>query len=136
METPVKELIRCVGGKTYPDCVLSTASESQGRLIESATKDETSTIVSDDVIQVDLQLLLQVIVASQERELRALELMGGVSPLDEEGFSLRPCTLIMARMDLLMQSHVISFTRMASLPLDPTGSRKTSVWSVLETDQC
>lgn len=70
METPVKELICCVGGKAYPNCALSTASESQGRLIESAIKDETSTIVSDDVIQVDLQLLLlllQIIDTYQER---------------------------------------------------------------------
>lgn len=80
METPVKELIRRVGGKAYSYCALSTASESQGRLIESAPKDETSTIVSDDVIQVDLQLLLlQVIVSYQKRELQALELMGGES---------------------------------------------------------
>lgn len=79
METPFKELIRRVGGKTYPNCALSNASKSQGRLIESAPKDETSTIVSDDIIQVDLQLLLQVIVSYQKRELQALELMGGES---------------------------------------------------------
>ena len=76
METPIKELIPCVGGKAYPNCALSTASESQGQLIETATKDETSTVVSEDVIQVDLHsLLLQVIVAYQERELQASDLM-------------------------------------------------------------
>lgn len=79
METPVKELIRRVGRKAYPNCALSTASKSQGRVIESAPKDETSTIVSDDVFQVDLQLLLQVIVSYHKRELQALELMGGES---------------------------------------------------------
>ena len=79
METPLKEPLRCIGGKVYPNCTLSTASESQGRPIESAPKDETSTIGSDDVIQVDLQLLLQVIVSYQQMELQALELMGGDS---------------------------------------------------------
>ena len=48
----VEELIPFVGGKAY------TASELQGQLIESDIKDETRTVVSDDVIQVDLQLLL------------------------------------------------------------------------------
>lgn len=63
METLVKEFLRRVGGKAYSNCALSNASESQGRLIESAPKDETSRIVSDDVVQVDLQLLLQVTVS-------------------------------------------------------------------------
>lgn len=79
METLVKEFIRRVGGKACSNCALSNASESQGRLVESAPKDETSRIVLDDVVQVDLQLLLQVIVSYPKRELQPLELMGGES---------------------------------------------------------